>query len=69
MKTIIAEEVKTTLSASTLFRSNNVASKMLTIYGMDVGKEFIVNLLQSPLRKYLSSNKSLEIDPQKLVRK
>jgi hypothetical protein len=42
LKAIVTDEVKNTLSASTLFRSNNVASKMLSLYAMEVGKECIL---------------------------
>jgi hypothetical protein len=79
LKAVIGEEIKTTcklgsfppnlslVSASTLFRSNNISSKLLTIYALEVGRDFIHNTLQPPLNKYLGANKSLEIDPQRVI--
>eukprot|EP01100_Stratorugosa_tubuloviscum_P000181 TRINITY_DN1038_c1_g1_i1.p1 TRINITY_DN1038_c1_g1~~TRINITY_DN1038_c1_g1_i1.p1 ORF type:complete len:534 (+),score=237.73 TRINITY_DN1038_c1_g1_i1:74-1675(+) len=67
LRSLITEEAANTSSASTLFRSNSMASKMMSAFGRITGQEYLQATLR-PLVKWISaSSTSFEIDPAKMV--
>jgi hypothetical protein len=52
---------------ATLFRSNSVASKMLSLYTKMLGGNYLREVLQPTLQSLVSANLNLEIDPNKVT--
>ena len=62
---LIEKEVSRTKTESTLFRSNSVASKMLSMYTKMLGNSFLVEVIKPSLQQVITNNLNLEIDPNK----
>eukprot|EP00727_Mastigamoeba_balamuthi_P014007 m51a1_g9229 hypothetical protein (865) ;mRNA; f:74892-78388 len=63
---LIVSEIESTVSAGTLFRTNSLASKVMTTWSrLNEGLEFLVSTLSGPINT-ICSNKygSLEINPE-----
>ena len=43
-----------------------MSSKVLSLYALDIGKDYIQRTLKPPVAKCIKANLSLEIDPQRL---
>eukprot|EP01102_Stenamoeba_stenopodia_P002152 TRINITY_DN1191_c0_g1_i1.p1 TRINITY_DN1191_c0_g1~~TRINITY_DN1191_c0_g1_i1.p1 ORF type:complete len:471 (-),score=100.56 TRINITY_DN1191_c0_g1_i1:110-1522(-) len=67
LKAVIEEEARNTTSASTLFRSNSMASKLMSVYGRLTGQEYLHSTLRPLVRWIGASATSFEIDPAKMV--
>eukprot|EP00009_Paramoeba_aestuarina_P003177 CAMPEP_0201514696 /NCGR_PEP_ID=MMETSP0161_2-20130828/6463_1 /ASSEMBLY_ACC=CAM_ASM_000251 /TAXON_ID=180227 /ORGANISM="Neoparamoeba aestuarina, Strain SoJaBio B1-5/56/2" /LENGTH=1626 /DNA_ID=CAMNT_0047911325 /DNA_START=239 /DNA_END=5119 /DNA_ORIENTATION=- len=66
IKKLISKEVHEASSAGTLFRSNSMASKVMTAYSKKIGQEYLEATLITPISHILDKDFSFEIDPRKL---
>lgn len=67
LRALIEEEARSTTSASTLFRSNSMASKLMSAFGRITGQEYLHSTLRPLVRWIGASATSFEIDPAKMV--
>lgn len=65
MDAMIAEEVEDAKSESTLFRSNNAISKLLSLYANANGQNYLKAMLESVLEEVIKLE-DVEVDPAKL---
>ncbi|KAJ6237593.1 ras gtpase-activating protein [Anaeramoeba flamelloides] len=65
IKTAIVQEIHHTISAGTLFRSNDVATKMITRYALVHGMDYLYAILSDILTELCNSNLDFEVDPNK----
>lgn len=63
---VIRKEVERTKTESTLFRSNSLASKMMTHYTSMTGTPFLVQVLKDPMIEIINKNENLEVDPNRM---
>eukprot|EP01091_Cochliopodium_minus_P016554 TRINITY_DN6247_c0_g2_i1.p1 TRINITY_DN6247_c0_g2~~TRINITY_DN6247_c0_g2_i1.p1 ORF type:complete len:873 (-),score=246.05 TRINITY_DN6247_c0_g2_i1:33-2591(-) len=61
----IEDEIKNSQSLGTLFRGNSLASKLLKDYIPTISKDYLSQILLDFIKKIVSENKSMEIDPLK----
>tara|TARA_R110002050_G_scaffold81309_7_gene173843 strand:- start:3513 stop:8018 length:4506 start_codon:yes stop_codon:yes gene_type:complete len=66
IKKLITKEVNEASSAGTLFRSNSMASKVMTAYSKKIGHQYLMATLMTPLNHIQTKDISLEVDPRKL---
>jgi len=66
LKTAIDHEVEQTIQASTLFRANSSASKMLTSFCQMYGKDYMNEVLSSLVNGIIGNSSNYEIDPSKV---
>ncbi|KAJ3436758.1 ras gtpase-activating protein [Anaeramoeba flamelloides] len=66
IKMAISQEVQRTTRAGSLFRANNIATKMITRYSVLHGNKFLQKLLNPNLANMCKSNVDLEVDPQRI---
>lgn len=65
VKSLIQSEIHRTVSETTLFRSNSIASSIMTAYFMEVGKGYLKKTLQSIMIEVIQKPTIYEIDPRK----
>ena len=63
---LITKEVREATSAGTLFRSNSMASKVMTAYSKKVGGEYLKATLSTPIAHICNRDLSMEVDPRKI---
>ena len=51
----------------TLFRSNSMASKVMTAYSRKIGQNYLDRTLLTPINIILEKDLSMEVDPRKLL--
>eukprot|EP00002_Diphylleia_rotans_P008478 TRINITY_DN1834_c0_g2_i3.p1 TRINITY_DN1834_c0_g2~~TRINITY_DN1834_c0_g2_i3.p1 ORF type:complete len:2567 (-),score=480.65 TRINITY_DN1834_c0_g2_i3:159-7859(-) len=66
LKAAIDWEVKKTVSPTTLFRTNSVASKMIGVYSRLIGTQYLKHTLQNIIVSICSDATSYEVDPDKV---
>ena len=66
LRAAIREETYRTDTASTLFRRNSLATKLIVHFSREVGKLYIKDTIGSILRTLLAVKDSFEVDPSKL---
>ncbi|KAL9648798.1 hypothetical protein ABK040_003731 [Willaertia magna] len=66
IKRAIDKEIETTSSASTLFRANSSASKMLTAYCNLVGSDYMIKTLSELVKQVINDPGSFEVDEAKI---
>ncbi|KAJ6234667.1 ras gtpase-activating protein [Anaeramoeba flamelloides] len=62
-------EVDNTKVQSTLFRTNSVASKMMSHWAKSIGKDYLKNILGDVVQEIISNKNPIEIDPFKIPEK
>ncbi|KAJ5073508.1 ras gtpase-activating protein [Anaeramoeba ignava] len=67
IKSAIAQEVLRTMSAGSLFRTNDVATKMITKYSLLYGKSYLKAILRDSIKELVDSGADFEVDPNKLT--
>ncbi|KAJ5073737.1 ras gtpase-activating protein [Anaeramoeba ignava] len=67
IKCAISQEVLRTMSAGSLFRSNDAATKMITKYAMLYGKNYLKEILYDNIKELCDSGLECEVDPNKLM--
>lgn len=64
----MSREIKKTVDPNTLFRSNSMASRMMTLYSRRIGESYLNEVIRPVVEKILSlDNSSFEIDISKLA--
>lgn len=63
---VILFEIQQTENSSTLFRGNSLASKMLSIFTMMIGADFLKQVLQGPIAHVFSNVSRFEIQDTRL---
>jgi len=66
LQQFIAEEVKNTESAGTLFRSNSMVSKMFKFYSRLIGLPYLYETVGPELNELIEQELGLEVDPEKM---
>jgi len=66
IKVGIKNEVEKTTDPGTLFRSNTMVPKMMTLYSRMVAKKYLQETLRNDIDKICKYKKSLEVDPSKM---
>jgi len=66
LKAFIADEVTTTESAGTLFRSNSMVSKMFKFYSRLIGLPYLYTTIGPELCELIEEELGLEVDPEKM---
>jgi hypothetical protein len=66
LQAFIAEEVNTTESAGTLFRSNSMVSKMFKFYSRLIGLPYLYETIGPELCELIEEELGLEVDPEKM---
>ena len=66
LRAAIREETYKTDTASTLFRRNSLATKLIVHFSREMGKQYIKDTIGSILRTLLAVKDSFEVDPAKL---
>ena len=66
LRAAIREEAYRTDTASTLFRRNSLATKLIVHFSREMGKQYIKDTIGSILRTLLAVKDSFEVDPAKL---
>ncbi|KAJ6240439.1 ras gtpase-activating protein [Anaeramoeba flamelloides] len=66
IKMAICQEVQRTPRAGSLFRANNVATKMITQYSLVYGQEFLKELLNPTIKELCKTNLFFETDPSRI---
>ncbi|EGC37443.1 hypothetical protein DICPUDRAFT_53972 [Dictyostelium purpureum] len=61
----ITKEVQSTSSASTLFRGNSTATKLMTAFTRMTGRPYLVSTLKPVVDKLLKDPSGYELDPEK----
>jgi hypothetical protein len=63
----ILREVENTQEIGTLFRSNSMASRIMSIFSRSIGMEYLKSLLKPKIDAIISANEDLEIDTMKIA--
>lgn len=66
LRRTVEREVDGTQDIGTLFRSNSMASRMMSIYSRTIGMDYIRTLLKPKIESIIASKENLEIDTQKI---
>ncbi|KAJ6238478.1 ras gtpase-activating protein [Anaeramoeba flamelloides] len=66
LKMAISQQIQRTASAGTLFRANDVTTKMITRYVFIHGSDYINLILKKPINEFILLNLDLEVNPQKI---
>jgi len=66
LEAFITEEVRTTESAGTLFRSNSMVSKMFKFYSRLVGLPYLYETIGPEISELIEEELGLEVDPEKM---
>jgi len=67
LQQFIDEEVKTTESAGTLFRSNSMVSKMFKFYSRLLGLPYLYVTIGPEIDELIGAQLGLEVDPEKMT--
>jgi hypothetical protein len=67
IKNLITLEVHKSSTASTLFRANSIASKILSVYISRVGSKYLYEILNEPILNILKDDKYIEVDNTKIT--
>jgi len=62
---IINKEVDNTKIDTTLFRSNSIASKMMSLYSLMYGSNYLIEILKPLIQRILAEDICYEVDPNK----
>jgi len=66
LQAFIGEEVNTTESAGTLFRSNSMVSKMFKFYSRLIGLPYLYETIGPEITELIEDELGLEVDPEKM---
>lgn len=66
LRTTVEREVESTQEIGTLFRSNSMASRMMSIFSRNIGMDYIRSLLKPKIDAIISDKEDLEIDTMKI---
>jgi len=66
LQAFIGEEVNTTESAGTLFRSNSMVSKMFKFYSRLIGLPYLYETIGPEINELIEEELGLEVDPEKM---
>ncbi|KAJ3438155.1 ras gtpase-activating protein [Anaeramoeba flamelloides] len=66
LKMAISQQIQRTVSAGTLFRANDVTTKMITRYVFVHGSDYMNLILKKPINEFVLLNLDLEVNPQKI---
>lgn len=66
LRRTVEREVEGTLEIGTLFRSNSMASRMMSIYSRTIGMDYIRTLLKPKIDSIIGAKENLEIDTMKI---
>lgn len=69
VKNCISEEVEATSAIETLFRSNSIETKVITVFTRKEGQQYLVSTLQSVLTQIINMNRDMEIFENKIADK
>lgn len=67
LEKVIEKEVQNTIDINTLFRSNSVASRIMSTYSRLVAKDYLRNTFKPVIDEIVINNLNLEIDGLKLM--
>jgi len=67
LKATVSREVDITTEIGTLFRSNSMASRMMSSYSRAIGMSYIQSLLKPKIDAIIASKENLEIDSMKIA--
>lgn len=64
---LMKEEVRRTQDVATLFRSNSLASRMMSAFAKSIGMSYCKLVLKDTIDKIVAANENLEVDPIKFA--
>lgn len=67
LRATVEREVASTSEIGTLFRSNSMASRMMSAYSRSIGMDYIKSLLKPKIDAIIASKENLEIDTMKIA--
>jgi hypothetical protein len=67
LRQTVSREVEATLDIGTLFRSNSMASRMMSAFSRSIGMDYIKSLLKPKIDAIMASKENLEIDTMKIA--